>query len=115
MAEEKTEREQLIAQLEQQRDELVLQLHLGKAEAKDSLVELEQKWEQLKKDNPKLAEAEESLSAEWEILEAKLAELKEKSDSVHETVEDVSQNVGAALEMVGDELKSGYERLRELL
>ena len=115
MAQEKNEREQLIAQLEQQRDELALQLHLGAAEARDSLADLEQKWEQLKKENPTIAEVDGSLSAEWEALEAKLAELKEKSAPVRETVEEVSQNVGAALEMAGDELKRGYERLRKLL
>jgi predicted nuclease with TOPRIM domain len=115
MAEENTDIKKMIEQLEQERDELILQLHLGKAEAKDSLAELEQKWETLKQENPKLAEAEESLNAEWEALEAKWAEMKEQGAAMKETVEDVSQNVGAALDMAGDELKRGYERLRELL
>ncbi len=78
-------------------------------------MELEQKWEQLKKDNPKLAEAEGSLYAEWDALEVKLEKLKEQSASVRETIEDVSQDVGVALELLGDELKLGYERLRELV
>ena len=49
MPKEKGDLEQLIAQLQQQRDELMLQLHLGKAEARDELEKLEKKWEQLVK------------------------------------------------------------------
>ena len=90
-------------------------LHLGKAEAKDSLAELEQKWEQLKKENPAIAEVEGNLKTEWEALETKLADLKEKHAPVREAVEEVSQDVGAAFGLVGDELKRGYERLRKLL
>lgn len=116
MAQEKSDLEQLIAQLEQQRDELMLQLHLGKAEAKDEIAKLEKKWEELKADPEAFgADVAETLQAEWDALEKKLANLKGNQGAIRETVEDVSKEVGAAVDLVGEELKRGYERLRKLL
>jgi hypothetical protein len=83
--------EDLIESLKQQRDELRVQMHLAKADAK-------QEWEELeKKFNRFLAEAE------------------AESKPIREVVEDSAKGVGTAMEMAGDELKTGYERLRELL
>lgn len=83
--------EDLIESLKQQRDELRVQMHLAKADAKD----------------------------EWEALEKKfkhfLAEAEAESKPVREAVEDSAKGVGTAMELAGDELKKGYQRLRELL
>ena len=116
MAEDKSDLEQLIAQLEQQGDELMLQLHLGKAEAKDELAKLEKKWEQLKAGPEAFgADVAETLEAEWDVLEKKWEHLKGNEGAIRDTVEDVSKDVGAAVDLVGEELKRGYERLRKLL
>ena len=73
--------------LKQQRDELRVKLHLAKAEAKDEWARLEKQWEEMK---PKLEAAKEEA--------AKTAE-----------------SVGTALGLAVEELKKGYERLRNRL
>jgi chromosome segregation ATPase len=116
MPKEKGDLEQLIAQLQQQRDELMLQLHLGKAEARDELEKLEKKWEQLKAESEAFGgDVAETLQAEWDALEKKWENLKGNEGAIRDTVEDVSEDVGAAVDLVGEELKRGYERLRKLL
>ena len=116
MAEETRDIQQILAKLEQQRDELILQLHLGKADAKDALAELEHKWEQLKADPEMLSEeVEATVQAEWAKLEQQWEELKAKEAPIRETVQEVSEDVGAAVKQVGDELLRGYERLRKLV
>jgi len=73
--------------LRRQRDELKLKLHLLGADARDEWGSLEKKWEH---------------------LEGRLKVLgREAGEAAHE--------VGAALELVGSELKSAYERLRKLV
>jgi hypothetical protein len=112
MAKDKSELLNVLENLKQQRDELMLQLHLGKAEAQDELAALEKKWEEIKHDLEGSVEG--SLQAEWDKLEKRWEELTEKADPVKETVEDISEDVGAAVELVGEELKRGYERLMKL-
>ena len=105
MAQERSDLEQLIEQLEQQRDELLLQLHMGKAEAKDEFVELEKKWEQLKADPEMFSgEVEATVQAEWAKLEQQWEELNAKEAPIRETVHEVSEDVGAAVQQVGDDL-----------
>lgn len=76
-----------LEQFKQQRDELQVQLHLAKAEAKDEWARLETQWEDLK---PKLEAAREEAGK-------------------------TAESVGAALSLAIDELKKGYERLRSRL
>ena len=40
--------------------------------------------------------------------------MKLKADPIKETIGDISKDVGAALELVGEELKKGYDRLKKL-
>lgn len=83
----KSKLEQMKADIEQLRDEIKLRAHLGKAEAAGELERLEKQWDTfLNKYKP-------------------LAEEAEKT----------AENTGAALGVVADELKAGYERLRKLL
>ena len=115
MAEETRDLNQLLADLKQQREELIVQLQLGKAEAKDTLAELEKKWEQLKADPDALSgEVEATVHAEWAKLEQQLEELKAKEEPIRDTVQEVSEDVGFAVKRLGDELQRGYERLRKL-
>lgn len=73
--------------LAQQRDELRLQAHLGKAEAKEEMDRLEAKW----------------------------AELKAKWDRFKDEADDVGENVEEAAELLVGELKEGFARLRKLV
>jgi uncharacterized coiled-coil DUF342 family protein len=78
---------ELIASLKRQRDELALQIHLGKQEAKD----------------------------EWEKLTAKLDELTRDYDPLKDAVEETSSNVFGALKQVASEIEDGFHRIRKAL
>jgi len=78
---------ELAETLKTQRDELKLKLHLLGAEARD----------------------------EWESLEKKREHLEGRLKVLAREAGDVAQDLGAALEQVGSELKAGYERLRKLI
>ena len=78
--------DEIKAEIEQLRDELKLKAHLGKAEAKDELEKLEKKWNSF------------------------LVEYKPVADEAEKT----AKNTVAALGVVADELKAGYERIRKL-
>jgi uncharacterized protein YicC (UPF0701 family) len=84
MSDVKEQMTKALEHLKQQRDELQVQLHLAKADAKDEWARLESQWEEIK---PK--------------LEAARGEVGRTAESV-----------GAALGLAIDELKKGYERLR---
>ncbi|MBS0151952.1 MAG: hypothetical protein JSR31_13515 [Nitrospira sp.] len=71
----------------QQRDELQVQLHLAKADAKD----------------------------EWARLESQWDDIKPKLEAAREEVGKTAESVGEALSLAIDELKNGYERLRSRL
>ena len=83
--------EELLESLKQQRDELRVQMHLGSLDAKDEWEALEKKWDQ------------------W------LAEAKAQSKPLREVIEDSAKDVGSALDLVLDEVKSGYERIKTQL
>ncbi len=87
MADTKRRIDEMIETLKRQRDQLALKIHLGKADAKD----------------------------EWEKLEKKLAELTAQARPVGGAIGDTAKNVGSALELAGEEIKKGYERIRKLL
>lgn len=80
------ELERLMDTLAQQRDELKLQVHLAKAEAKD----------------------------EWNALEGKWDQAQAKLDQLRGATEQTLDEVGAATTLLLDELKRGYERIRRL-
>jgi hypothetical protein len=79
--------ETFIQKIEQQRDELLLKMHLAKADAKDEWAVAEKKWEQMKAKTPVLA--------------------RESSESVKE--------VGAAVKLVGEEILHSYDRIKKIL
>ena len=86
MTESTDQFEKIKTSVEQLRDEIKLKAHLGKAEAKEELEELERKWHSF------------------------LAEHKPLVDEAGKT----AANAGSALALVGEELKAGYERMRKL-
>ena len=84
---ETTKLDELIEELKQGRDELKVQIHLAKAEATDLWNETEEKWQHL----------------------------RSQLDKVESGAGDASKNVGAAAMLAAEEIKRGYERLRQYI
>jgi hypothetical protein len=80
--------DEMVHTLKQQRDELELKMHLGKAEARTEWEKLDKKFSQL------------------------IAETKAQSKPLRDAASETASDVGSALELLGDEIKKGYERLR---
>lgn len=87
MAEAKGESDRLFESLKRMRDEIELKIHLGAADVRD----------------------------EWEQLEKKWDHFRARMDVVGKAAGEAASEVGGALDLVGDELKKGYERIRKLL
>jgi hypothetical protein len=83
----RTDVSEIIESLERVRDEIKLKVHLAAADARD----------------------------EWEELEKKLVHLRAKAGSIGRVAEDAAEDVGEAVELLGSELKRGYERLRKMV
>ena len=79
--------DEVIQDLKQVRDELEVQLHLASANARDEWAELEKKWEHL----------------------------RARADVVGDAAEQAAENVGDALSLAADELRKGYQRIKNLL
>lgn len=77
----------LTEQLEQERDELKLKIGLAKLEARD----------------------------EWQELEGKMDSLRARAKVVREEAREASGEVGAAADVLVDEIKEGFARLRKLV
>ena len=77
----------IIESVKQQRDELKLQLHLGKTE----------------------------LHSEWEEAERKLDQIIGKADLVRRELGDTSEDVLAAIKLTADEIRKSYNRIRKVL
>ncbi len=77
-----SEFDDLMADLRQKRDELRVQMNLASKEARD----------------------------EWEELEAKMEEFREKAK-----LSETGEGIGKALGELGHEIKLGYERLRDAI
>ena len=77
--------DELMEALKQRRDELSVQMHLGKAEVKDLWQETEEKWRHL----------------------------RNQLDKIDDETGDAAKDVGAAA-MMAEETRRGYEQLRTL-
>lgn len=84
---EKKDLESFVRKVEQQRDELLLKIHLAKAEAKDEWGAAEKQWDHFKAKTPSLA--------------------KESGESL--------KDLGAAVRLVGEELLHSYDRIKRIL
>jgi hypothetical protein len=78
---------EMLEKLEQERDELRVRLHLGKAEARE----------------------------EWEKLEVRTAELRVRLDKAGDEAGEVMDDVGMAAKLLGEETREGFVRLRKML
>ncbi len=83
----KQEVDSLMQTLKTERDELKLKIHLAEAEARD----------------------------EWERLEPVWQRFHEKAQDVGSTAVDASHEVGAAAQLLGNELAEGYVRIRDAI
>lgn len=79
--------EQVLAKVCQERDELRLKLHLARAEVRE----------------------------EWEKLEPRFAHLEARVREVSASASDATRDVGAALGLLGEELRHGYARIRKAM
>ena len=84
---EKSQIEEMVSYLKQQRDELALQIHLGAADAKD----------------------------EFEDAKVKLDKMTDELEPLKDAVEESASNVWASLELVGEEVLSSFKRIRKSL
>jgi DNA repair ATPase RecN len=78
---------EMLEKLEQERDELKVRAHLGKAEARE----------------------------EWEKMEGRIAELRSRVDRAGDEAGDVMGDVGAAAKLLGEEIREGFARIRKSL
>ena len=83
----KSELDRLLQDLQRERDELNLKMHLAKAEAKD----------------------------EWQQLERKWLEIRPKLDAAGGEAVKAGENVLAGLQLSLEEMRKGYERIRDRL
>ena len=77
----------LVGDLTQQRDELNVKLHLAKAEVRD----------------------------EWDKLDTKWEEIKGHMSTVSKEAEKTAESVTTAAGLLAEELKKGYERIKNAL
>ncbi len=75
----------LIQKLKQERDELALQMHLGKEELKD----------------------------EWDAVQHRLDQLVHRFEPLNQAVAETSEDVWASLKLVGEEVWAGFQRIRK--
>lgn len=87
MTDPKAQIEQLLSDLQQQRDELRVQMHLAQAEAKE----------------------------EWEDIERKWHAVESRFDGLREEATDAAGDIGAALGLLAEEIEKAYQRLRKQL
>ena len=88
---DQAKRQQILDKLRQERDEIRLRLHLGKADLKDEWAELEKKLKH---------------------LEARVAEAAE---SARQGARKTSREVGATFGVLSEELGEAYRRIRSRL
>ena len=93
----------LLEDAQQLRDELVLKANLGVAEAKDELDEFDDTYELFKVKAKEVAGVAGDTAEELRIV----AEMGIKADS--------KDDLSAALDLAGEEMKKGYERIKKLL
>lgn len=94
--------DEIVEELAKIKDELSVQANLGMAEAKDRLEELEPKYEEFKEKLSKIAEVAGDTAQELKVATELGIEAKNK-DEIH-----------TALKLAGEELKSAYNKIKEI-
>ncbi|HKK94392.1 MAG TPA: hypothetical protein VJ925_13240 [Longimicrobiales bacterium] len=86
MSDRKEQLKSLLERVEQERDELKMKFGLAKLEAKE----------------------------EWQELQGKVERLRGRLKVLGEEADDAGEDVGTALEMLGEEIREGFDRIRKL-
>ena len=73
----------MVNNLKQDRDRLKVKLHLAKLEA----------------------------SEEWEVLENKFEKLEQKAKELGNATGEAAENIGAALTLLGQEIRDGFKKI----
>jgi hypothetical protein len=81
--------QEVLGDLERQRDELKVRLHLARAEARDE-------WDKLK-------------------LDQKIATLRQRTDAAGVEARGAMKDIGTAVELLADEIREGLDRVRKTL
>ena len=89
MADWRTSWNEILQDLERQRDELKVRLHLARAEARDE-------WDRLK-------------------LDEKIATLRQRADAAGVEARGAMKDIGSAAEKLADEVREGLDRVRKTL
>lgn len=89
MADWKAAWQEVVQDLERQRDELKVRLHLARAEARDE-------WDRLK-------------------LDEKIATLRQRADAAGVEARGAMKDIGSAAEKLADEVREGLDRVRKTL
>lgn len=96
-----TKIEKILAETQTLRDELIVQMNLGKSEAKEELAELDDKYELYKLKSKEIVDVAGDTAAELRI--------------VAELGLDSSKDIGTAIELAAEELKAGFERIKNIV
>ncbi len=83
----KTDYDHLVQRLKTERDQLNLRIHLAEAELRDEWEELEQRWNSL----------------------------QSKGRQLRKAADENADEIAAAAQKIGDELKKGYRRIKQRL
>jgi len=86
MSEQEEKGRSLLERLETERDELKVKIGLAKLEAKE----------------------------EWHELQGRLDKLRGRVKRLKDEADDAGDDVEAAFEMLGEEIKAGFDRIRKL-
>ncbi len=87
MTEWRAKWQKVVADFEQERDELKVRLHLAKAEGRDELAK----------------------------LDSRLAELRQKADAAGTEAKGAMGDIGEAAKKLSDEIRQGLDRVRKTL
>ncbi|MCP4191603.1 MAG: hypothetical protein GY768_13340 [Planctomycetaceae bacterium] len=87
MSEARNHLDDLVSELKKQRDELALQINLGKAEAKE----------------------------EWAKITSQLDQLSQDYEPMKDAVGESAESIFSALKLVGEEIQNGFHRIRKTL
>ena len=79
--------DELVEELKEERDELRVRIHLAKMEASD----------------------------EWEELEEKYEKFESKAKAIGKATTDSAEDVGAAVKLLGKEIKDGFKHIAQQL
>ncbi len=103
MSDIQSKMEKILAETKKIRDELIVQVNLGKLEAKNELSSLDDKLELYKEKTKHIAEVAGDTASELKIA----AELGIESSS--------KEDAGTAIVLAAEELKKGYQRIKNLI